>query len=185
MHIINSKKGVYFISDTLINRHPDADTLYDIAKLTANTVRFFNRTPVMAMVSYSNFGTDSVGSPTLVHNVIERMHVDFPDLAIDGEMQLNFAFDRELRDDRYPFTRLKGLDVNTLVFPNLTSANSSYKMIKGMSEDCEVIGPIQMGLNKPIHFTDFDSSVRDIVNITAVAVLDAIVLEKKTSAIEE
>jgi malate dehydrogenase (oxaloacetate-decarboxylating)(NADP+) len=184
MHIINSKKGIYFISDTLINRHPDGETLYDLAKLTAQTVRFFNRTPVMAMVSYSNFGTDSVGSPTIVHKVVDRMHADFPDLAIDGEMQLNFAFDRELRDSRYPFTRLKGLDVNTLVFPNLTSANSSYKMIKGMSDDCEVIGPIQMGLNKPIHFTDFDSSVRDIVNITAVAVIDAIVLEKKKQVAE-
>jgi malate dehydrogenase (oxaloacetate-decarboxylating)(NADP+) len=107
------------------------------------------------------------------------MQTDFPELAIDGEMQVNFAFNRELRDEKYPFTRLRGLDVNTLIFPNLTSANSSYKMIKGMSDDCEVIGPIQMGLNKPIHFTDFESSVRDIVNITAVAVIDAIVLEKK------
>ena len=179
MHIVNSKKGVYFIADTLINRHPSDDTLYDIAKLSAKTVRFFNRTPVMAMVSYSNFGTDNEGSPTIVHHVVDRMQTDFPDLAIDGEMQVNFAFDRELRDEKYPFTRLRGLDVNTLIFPNLTSANSSYKMIKGMSDDCEVIGPIQMGLNKPIHFTDFESSVRDIVNITAVAVIDAIVLEKK------
>ena len=93
-------------------------------------------------------------------------------------MQLNFAMDRELRDDKYPFTRLKGLDVNTLIFPNLTSANSSYKMVKSMVDEGEVIGPIQMGLNKPIHFTDFESSVRDIVNITAVAVIDAIVEEK-------
>ncbi len=179
MHIVNSKKGVFFIADTLINRHPNEDTLYDIAKLSAKTVRFFNRTPVMAMVSYSNFGTDNVGSPTVVHKVVDRMQTDFPELAIDGEMQVNFAFNRELRDEKYPFTRLRGLDVNTLIFPNLTSANSSYKMIKGMSDDCEVIGPIQMGLNKPIHFTDFESSVRDIVNITAVAVIDAIVLEKK------
>ena len=100
-------------------------------------------------------------------------------MAIDGEMQVNFALDRDLRDEKYPFTRLKGLDVNTLVFPNLSSANSSYKMIKSMVDDAEVIGPIQMGLNKPIHFTDFECSVRDIVNITAVAVLDAIVQEKK------
>jgi malate dehydrogenase (oxaloacetate-decarboxylating)(NADP+) len=184
MHIVNSKKGLYFIADTLINRHPNEESLYDLAKLAAKTVRFFNRTPAIAMISYSNFGTDSVGSPTMVHKVVDRMHSEYPDLAIDGEMQLNFAFDKELRDDRYPFTRLKGLDVNTLLFPNLSSANSSYKMIKGMSDDCEVIGPIQMGLNKPVHFTDFDSSVRDIVNITAVAVIDAIVLEKKTQAAE-
>ena len=178
LHLINSKKGIYFIADTLINRHPGREALLDIAKLSASTVRFFNRTPVIAMLSYSNFGTDSTGTPATVHEVVAQMQEDYPDLAIDGEMQLNFAMDRELRDDKYPFTRLKGLDVNTLIFPNLTSANSSYKMVKSMVDEGEVIGPIQMGLNKPIHFTDFESSVRDIVNITAVAVIDAIVEEK-------
>lgn len=175
MHLINSKKGVLFIADTLINRHPDSETLLDIAKLSASTVRFFNRTPVIAMLSYSNFGTDNTGSPVAVHQVVDQMQREFPDLAIDGEMQVNFALDKDLRDDKYPFTRLKGMDVNTLVFPNLTSANASYKMIKSMAEDAEVVGPIQMGLKKPIHFTDFECSVRDIVNITAVAVIDAIV----------
>ena len=179
MHLINSKKGVLFIADTLINRHPDSETLLDIAKLSASTVRFFNRTPVIAMLSYSNFGTDNTGSPVSVHQVVDQMQREFPDLAIDGEMQVNFALDKDLRDDKYPFTRLKGMDVNTLVFPNLTSANASYKMIKSMAEDAEVVGPIQMGLKKPIHFTDFECSVRDIVNITAVAVIDAIVQEKK------
>ena len=179
MHLINSKKGVLFIADTLINRHPDSETLLDIAKLSASTVRFFNRTPVIAMLSYSNFGTDNTGSPVAVHQVVDQMQREFPDLAIDGEMQVNFALDKDLRDDKYPFTRLKGMDVNTLVFPNLTSANASYKMIKSMGEDAEVVGPIQMGLKKPIHFTDFECSVRDIVNITAVAVIDAIVQEKK------
>ena len=179
MHLMNSKKGVLFIADTLINRHPDSETLLDIAKLSASTVRFFNRTPVIAMLSYSNFGTDNTGSPVAVHQVVDQMQREFPDLAIDGEMQVNFALDKDLRDDKYPFTRLKGMDVNTLVFPNLTSANASYKMIKSMAEDAEVVGPIQMGLKKPIHFTDFECSVRDIVNITAVAVIDAIVQEKK------
>lgn len=179
MHLINSKKGVLFIADTLINRHPDSETLLDIAKLSASTVRFFNRTPVIAMLSYSNFGTDNTGSPVAVHQVVDQMQREFPDLAIDGEMQVNFALDKDLRDDKYPFTRLKGMDVNTLVFPNLTSANASYKMIKSMAEDAEVVGPIQMGLKKPIHFTDFECSVRDIVDITAVAVIDAIVQEKK------
>ena len=182
MHLISSKKGIYFIADTLINRQPDRDALLDIAKLSASTVRFFNRTPAIAMLSYSNFGTDAAGSPAVVHEVVAKMQETYPDLAIDGEMQVNFALDRDLRDDKYPFTRLKGLDVNTLVFPNLTAANASYKMIKSMVEDGEVVGPIQMGLNKPIHFTDFECSVRDIVNITAVAVIDAIVQEKKDSA---
>ncbi len=179
MHILNSKKGTYFLADTLINRHPDTETLIDVAKLAEQTVRFFNHTPVMAMLSYSNFGSDQAGSPAQVHEAVEYMQQNYPDLAIDGEMQVNFAMNRELRDAKYPFTRLKGKDVNTLVFPNLSSANSGYKLIQAMT-DTELIGPIQMGLNKPIHFTDIESSVRDIVNITAVATIDAIVYKKKT-----
>ena len=178
MHILNSKKGTYFLADTLINRHPDTDTLIDVARLAEGTVRFFNHTPVMAMLSYSNFGSDQVGSPASVHQAVEYMQRNYPDLAIDGEMQVNFAMNTKLRDAKYPFTRLAGKEVNTLIFPNLSSANSGYKLIQAMC-DTELIGPIQMGLNKPIHFTDFESSVRDIVNITAVAVIDAIVEKKK------
>jgi malate dehydrogenase (oxaloacetate-decarboxylating)(NADP+) len=177
MHILNSKKGTYFIADTLINRHPDTDTLIDIAKLSAKAVRFFNQEPVMAMLSYSNFGSDNEGSPAKVHEAVATMQAEYPDLAIDGEMQAKFALNNQLRDEKYPFTRLKGKEVNTLVFPNLSSANSTYQLIQSMSET-EVIGPIQMGLNKPIHFTDIESSVRDIVNITAIACIDAIVAKK-------
>ena len=181
MHILNSKKGTYFLADTLINRHPNAETLIDIAKLSEYTVRFFNHRPVMAMLSYSNFGADKEGSPVSVHEAVDYMQQNYPDLAIDGEMQVNFAMNREMRDAKYPFTRLKGKDVNTLIFPNLSSANSAYKLLQAMDTDSELIGPIQMGLNKPIHFTDFESSVRDIVNITAVAVIDAIVDKKKAA----
>ena len=177
MHILNSKKGTYFLADTLINRHPNEETLTDVARLAEQTVRFFNHKPVMAMLSYSNFGADQSGSPAKVHKAVEYMQKNYPDMAIDGEMQVNFAMNRELRDTKYPFTRLVGKDVNTLVFPNLSSANSSYKFIQAMT-DSELIGPIQMGLNKPIHFTDNESSVREIVNITAVAVIDAIVDKK-------
>ncbi len=177
MHMLNSKKGAFFIADTLINRHPDTDTLIDIAKLSAKAVRFFNQEPVMAMLSYSNFGSDQEGSPAKVHEAINYMHQNYPELAIDGEMQVKFALDNTLRDEKYPFTRLKGKEVNTLVFPNLSSANATYQLIQNMSET-EVIGPIQMGLNKPIHFTDIESSVRDIVNITAIACIDAIVAKK-------
>lgn len=175
MHILNTKKGVYFLADTLINRHPDQNVLYDVARLSAHTVRFFNNDPVIAMISYSNFGTDEVGSPVKVHQAVEKMQQDYPDLAIDGEMQVNFALNRELRDDKYPFTRLKGKNVNTLVFPNMSSANSSYKLMQALDPDCEIIGPVQMGLNKPIHFTDFEASVRDVVNVVAVSVIDAYV----------
>jgi len=177
MHIINSKRGTYFLCDTLINRHPTTETLIDIARLANDTVRFFAREPKIAMLSYSNFGSDEIGSPASVHEAVGHMQENFPELSIDGEMQVNFALDRELRDAKYPFSRLKGMDVNTLVFPNLSSANTAYKLLQEMSS-AESIGPIQMGLNKPIHFTDIESSVRDIVNITIMAVIDAIVQEK-------
>ena len=179
MHILNSKRGTYFIADTLINRHPGTDTLVDVARLAESTVEVFNQKPVMAMASYSNFGCDKEGSPAEVHEAVRILQEEKADRVIDGEMQLNIALDRELRDRRYPFTRLFGKDVNTLIFPNLSSANAASKLIQYMSNDVEVIGPIQMGLNKPIHFTDFESSVRDIVNITAVAVIDAIVQKKR------
>ena len=175
MHILNTKKGVFYLADTLINRHPDQNVLYDVARLAAHTVKFFNNDPVIAMISYSNFGTDEIGSPVKVHQAVEKMQQDYPDLPIDGEMQINFALNRELRDDKYPFTRLKGKNVNTLVFPNMSSANSSYKLMQALDPDCEIIGPVQMGLNKPIHFTDFEASVRDVVNVVAVAVIDAYV----------
>ena len=178
MHILNSKKGTYFLADTLINRHPDTDTLVDIAKLSKETVEFFNHTPVMAMLSYSNFGSDTEGSPAKVHEAIDILQQAYPELAIDGEMQVKYAMNNAARDEKYPFTRLKGKDVNTLIFPNLNSANATYQLIQSMS-DSEIIGPIQMGLNKPIHFTDCEASVRDIVNITAIAVIDAIVEKKK------
>ena len=181
MHILNTQKGTFYIADTLINRHPDENVLVDIAKLSAHTVRFFNEEPHIAMISYSNFGTDEQGSPVKVHNAVEELQKQYPDLSIDGEMQVNFALNKQLRDDKYPFTRLKGLDVNTLVFPNMSSANASYKLLQALDPDAEIIGPIQMGLNKPIHFTDFESSVRDIVNITAVAVIDAYVDKIKSN----
>ena len=180
MHIMNSKKGTYFLADTLISRHPDTETMIDIARLSEKTVRFFNHEPVIAMLSYSNFGTDTCGSPASIHKAVEYMQENYPNLPIDGEMQVNFAMNNELRDRKYPFTRLQGKEVNTLVFPNLSSANAGYQLLQALNGDeIEMIGPIQMGLNKPIHFTDFESSVRDIVNITAVAVIDAIVMKKK------
>lgn len=164
-------------ADTLINRHPDTKALIDIALLADHTVKFFNHEPVMAMVSYSNFGADAVGSPKTVHEAVDYIQKEHPDILIDREMQVNFALDDQLRDRKFPFNKLKGKVVNTLLFPNLSSANSAYKLIQAMS-DAEMIGPIQMGLNKPIHFTDIESSVRDIVNITVVAVIDAIVAKK-------
>lgn len=175
MHIINSPRGALYIADTLINNNPNTEELVDLARLSTKAVRFFNEKPHIAMVSHSNFGSDTSEGSRKVRNAVATLQEMFPELAIDGEIQIGFALDKEQRDKLFPFTRLKGLDVNTLIFPNLTSARSSYKMLQAMNTDVEIIGPIQMGLNKPIHFTDFGSSVRDVVNIIAVAVIDAYV----------
>ena len=179
MHIINSKKGTYFVADTLINRAPDLETIIDVARLTEKSVRFFNHEPVIAMASYSNFGTDQGGSAERVRKAVAHIHENYPDWLLDGEMQVNIAMNSELRDKKYPFNKLKGREVNALVFPNLNSASSSYKMMQALGSDTEIIGPIQMGLNKPIHFIDFESSVQEILNITAVAAIDAMVNKKK------
>ena len=175
MHIINSPKGTYYVADTLVNENPDRETLLDISKLAATAVRFFNEKPVIALVSHSNFGSNTSDGALKVKDTVKAMQELYPDLPIDGEMQLGFALDNELRDQEYPFTRVKGKKVNTLVFPNLTSARSSYKMLQMLGSDAEIIGPIQMGLKKPIHFIDFGASVRDVVNIVAIATIDAYV----------
>jgi len=178
MHIMNTKKGTFFLADTLFNRHPTTEILTDIAKLTHETVKFFAHEPVMAMLSYSNFGSDKQGSPASVHQVVETLHKECPEMIVDGEMQVTFALNRELRDQKFPFSKLAGKNVNTLIFPNLSSANTTYKMLIEMGL-ADSIGPIQMGLNKPVHILDVESSIRDIVNMTAIAVLDAIVEEIK------
>ena len=130
MHIINSPKGTYYIADTMVNENPDRETLLDISKLISTAVRFFNEKPVIAMVSHSNFGSSTSDGALKVKETVAKMHELYPDLPIDGEMLLSFALDNELRDQEFPFTKLKGQKVNTLVFPNLTSARSSYKMLQ-------------------------------------------------------
>lgn len=177
MHIMNTKRGTYFLADTMINQNNDEDTLLDIARLARYSVEYFAHDPVMAMVSYSNFGSNKEDECQAVHNVVEKMQALYPELPIDGEMQVHYALNKELRDASFPFSRLKGQDVNTLIFPNLSAANTAYRMMLEFGV-AESIGPIQIGLNKPIHFINVDSSVRDIVNLTTIAVLDAAVLEK-------
>ena len=145
LNILTCKKGTFFMADTLINRHPSAEVLIDIARLTHDAVKFFAHEPVMAMLSYSNFGADKQGSPLKVHEAIDFLHKTYPDMVIDGEMQVNFALDKKLRDDMYPFNKLKGQDVNTLIFPNLSSANSAYKLLDTLGLT-ETIGPIPMGV---------------------------------------
>ncbi|MCK9154934.1 MAG: NADP-dependent malic enzyme [Paludibacteraceae bacterium] len=178
MNIVNTRKGTYFFADTLVNNRPSAEALVEIAKLTNQSVKLFTDTPVMAMVSYSNFGADTTGSPCTVHEAVETLHKDCPDMLVDGEMQINFALNKNLRHEKFPFSKIDGKDVNTLIFPNLNSGNIAYKMMLeiGMSEN---VGPVQMGLKKPVHVLDIESSVRDIVNMTMIAVIDAQICENK------
>ncbi|MCM1020815.1 MAG: NADP-dependent malic enzyme [Muribaculum sp.] len=177
MHILNTKQGVYFLADTMINDTIDERTLLDITRLARNGVEYFAHKPVMAMVSHSNFGSNKEQEPRTVHKVVEKMHELYPNLAIDGEMQAHYAINGEMRDKNFPFNKLVGQTVNTLIFPNLSAANTAYKLMLAMGVG-EAIGPIQMGLNKPIHFINVDSPVRDIVNLATVAAIDAAVQHK-------
>ncbi len=178
MHVLETTKGTYFLADTMINGNADEETLMDITRLTVDAVKFFAHDPVMAMVSYSNFGSNEEPECTKVHKVVERMHEEFPELPIDGEMQINYALNSAVRDKVFPFNKLMGKEVNTLVFPNLSAANAAYRLMLEMGVG-ESIGPIQMGLKKPVHFINVDADVRDILNLIAVAVLDAAVLDNK------
>jgi malate dehydrogenase (oxaloacetate-decarboxylating)(NADP+) len=178
MNIVNTKLGTFFFADTLVNNHPCKETLIDVAKLTCEAAKLFCTKPVMAMLSYSNFGERPIGSPAMVHDAIDYLHKNNPEMLIDGEMQVNFALDKDMRHAKFPFSKIDGMNVNTLIFPNLSSANIAYKLMLeiGMSE---TIGPIQMGLNKPIHILNVESSVRDILNMVTIAVIDAQVEEHK------
>ena len=173
MHIVQTKKGPYFMSDTLINRWPSKETIIEISRLTYDAVKFFARDPVMAILSFSNFGADNNGSPKEISDAVKYLHENYPEIPIDGEMQLNFALNKDLRDESFPFNTLKGKEVNTLIFPNLSSANISSKLMMEQGVRADSIGPIQIGLKKAVHFTDIESSVRDIMNLTIVAVIDA------------
>ena len=177
MHIMNTKRGTYFLADTSINHNNDTETLVDIARLADSSVKYFAHNPVISMVSYSNFGTNKEHGPKEVHEAVNVLHSKYPDIMVDGEMQVHYALNKDLRDKTFPFNKLFGKEVNTLVFPNLSAANTIYRMMLEMGV-AELIGPIQMGLNKPIHFTSINASVRDIVNLTTIAVIDAAVLHK-------
>ncbi len=178
VHVMETTKGTYFLADTMVNGEMDEEALLDVTRLAANSVKFFAHDPVMAMVSYSNFGSNNDRECKVVHNVVDRMHELYPDLPIDGEMQVNYALNASVRDKVFPFNRLNGKEVNTLVFPNLSAANAAYRIMLEMGLG-ESIGPIQMGLNKPIHFINVDAEVRDIINLIAIAGLDAAVEDNK------
>lgn len=179
MHILNTKRGVFFLADTMINGRPDAGTLADIARLTAGAVQYYAFDPVIAMLSYSNFGSNlhDSPSPTVVHRAVGILHERYPDMVVDGEMRIDVALNRSLRDRTYPFNRLAGKDVNTLIFPGLNSSSAAWRMMMEMGAG-EAIGPIQIGLNKPVHFISVEAPVREIVNLATVASMDAAIYLK-------
>lgn len=178
MHILNTRKGTFFIADTAVNPDADKDALVDIARLADHTVRFFAQEPVMAMLSYSNFGSSQHEEATMVAAAVKELHEKYPSLIVDGEMQVEYALDTKLRDETYPFNTLKGKCVNTLIFPNLTAANCTGKMLLSMGIG-SIVGPIQMGLKKPVYFTNSNASEQEICDLVAIAALDAITLERK------
>ncbi len=173
MYILMTKRGSMFLADTTVNMNPSAQTLADTTLLTAAEVRRFNIEPKIALLSYSNFGAyKGEGSPVRVKEAVKILHEKYPDLIVDGEMQANYALNGKLRYSRYPFNKLGDQDANTLIFPNLSSGNITYKILQGLGT-AEAIGPVLMGMKKPIHILQRDSTVREIINMTAIAVIDA------------
>ncbi len=178
MHILNTRKGTYFIADTAVNPDADCSALVDIARLADKTVRFFAQEPVIAMLSYSNFGSSQHVEATTVAEAVRILHEKYPEVQADGEMQADYALNTVLRDERFPFNTIKGKNVNTLVFPNLTAANATSKMMLSMGIG-SIIGPIQMGLKKPVYFINSNAAEREIYDLVAIAALEAAVKKSK------
>ena len=178
MHILNTRKGTYFIADTAVNPDADKSALVDITRLADKTVKFFAQEPVIAMLSYSNFGSSQQPEATTVADAVRELHEKYPEIQVDGEMQADYALNTKLRDEHFPFNTIKGKKVNTLVFPNLTAANVTGKMMLSMGIG-SIIGPIQMGLQKPVYFINSNSSEREIYDIVSIAALEAVIRDKQ------
>ena len=177
MYIIVTKKGPIFLADTTVNFNPTAEELADITMMVAKEVSQFNITPRIAMLSYSNFGSSKSAEAKLVAKATEIVKQRNPGLIVDGEMQASLAFNKEILKDNYPFSELVNQDVNTLIFPNLAAGNVAYNLLKEVG-GAEAIGPILLGLKKPVHVLQLGSTVRSIVNMAMIAVIDA---QMKTS----
>ncbi len=171
-NIMNTKRGPIFLSDTAINPNPTAEELAKIAIMTAKTVKMFGMEPVIAMISFSNFGSSSNESAVKVRQAVKILHETQPELIVDGEIQADFALNHEMLKDKFPFSKIGNRKVNTLIFPNLDAANITYKLLKEL-DGLISIGPIIMGLDKPVHIFQLGASVEEMVNMSAVAVVDA------------
>ncbi len=176
-NMMMTARGPMFLSDTAININPSADDLAKIAIMTANTARMFGIEPVIAMVSFSNFGSSTNEGAAKVREAVAYLHKNHPDLIVDGEIQADFALNQEMLEKKFPFSKLAGKKVNTLIFPNLESANITYKLLKELN-NVESIGPIMLGMGKPVHIFQLGASVEEMVNMAAIAVIDAQEKEK-------
>ncbi|RIW13683.1 NADP-dependent malic enzyme [Algoriphagus lacus] len=172
VYIMNTPKGPYFFADATVNLNPTAEELVDIIGLTANAVKFFNMEPRIALLSYSNFGSAQGDIPAKMSKATALAKAKYPDLIIEGEMQANVALNQEIQREIYPFSALSENKVNTLIFPDLASSNIAYKLLAELG-NAEAIGPILLGMNKPVHILQLGSSIREIVNMVAIAVVDA------------
>lgn len=172
MYIILNKKGTFFFADTTVNLNPNAHELVDIITLTARGVQFFDMEPRIAVLSYSNFGSSSGEVPEKTREAVRLAKLKHPDLIIDGEIQANIALNTEIQRETYPFSNLVDGGANTLIFPNLAAGNIAYKLLMEIG-GAEAIGPILLGMKKPVHVLQLGSSVREIVNMAAIAVVDA------------
>jgi malate dehydrogenase (oxaloacetate-decarboxylating)(NADP+) len=172
MYIIMTKKGNYFFGDCTVNLDPTTEELVEVIGLTSQGARFFDVEPRVAVLSYSNFGSSKGAIPEKTREAVRQAKIKFPDLRIDGELQANVALNTELQSEMYPFSTLAKEGANTLIFPNLAAANISYKLMMEIG-GAEAIGPILLGMNKPVHVLQLGSSIREIVNIAAIAVVDA------------
>ena len=172
MYMMLTKKGPIFFGDTTVNKNPDAEDLVDLTVLLDRSVRKFNTDPRIAILSYSNFGSVEGEVPEKTSEAVRILHEQYPEITVDGEMQANFAINLCLLKDNFPFSNLVGAAANTLVFPNLESGNIAYKILQELGE-AEAVGPILLGLNKPVHILQMGSSVREIVNMATIAVVDA------------
>ncbi|MEI6583533.1 MAG: NADP-dependent malic enzyme [Chitinophagia bacterium] len=172
MYLLLTKKGPLFLADTTVNFNPTAEELADIAQMVAKEVRNFNLTPRIALLSYSNFGSSDSPEARLVADATKLLKQRNPSLIVDGEMQGSMAFNKEILRDNYPFSDLVDQDVNVLIFPSLTSGNVAYNLLKEVG-GADAIGPILLGLKKPVHVLQLGSTVRNIINMATVAVMDA------------
>jgi malate dehydrogenase (oxaloacetate-decarboxylating)(NADP+) len=172
MYLLLSQKGPLFFSDTTVNFDPTVEDIVEITELTAKAVKRFNIIPRIALLSYSNFGSADGADAIKMRQATQILQEKHPDWIIEGEMQAHLAFDKELRQQNYPFASLGNETANTLIFPNLSAANIAYNLLKEAA-DIEYVGPILLGLGKPTHILQLGASVREIVNMVAIAVVEA------------